>query len=57
MTFSFVSSDGEEDSYSVDIDIPGEPDRTVEVSYGGKEVIIHQNDELVMLIRPRQARG
>lgn len=46
------SSDAETDIYHVEIKIPEQAPKVFDVSYIGKELIVHQDDELVMLIRP-----
>lgn len=52
LSVRFVSTDGIGDRYSATIKVPDEDPKTVEFSYKGKEVIIHQTDEMVMLMRP-----
>jgi len=54
---TFKSTDGENDFYSVEIQIPGENFNTKDISYKGEEIIIYQNDDLVMLMRPTQTKG
>ncbi len=53
MTAHFLGNDGTNDLYTIDIRIPEEAHTTKKVTYAGNELIVHKNEDLVMLIRPK----
>ncbi|MDF7809004.1 hypothetical protein P4E94_16270 [Pontiellaceae bacterium B12219] len=54
MTAHFQGNDGTNDLHNIDIRIPEEAHTTRKVTYAGNELIVHKDDDLVMLIRPKE---